>query len=81
MHVGTSIMPLSNTEPYALHRPALLLSLTQVIGGSFHFHLVCMNVVDYFYFLYCWSLCITLLYRNAPRNYRIVREELWVQLL
>lgn len=38
MDVGTSVMPLSNTEPYALRGPDLLLSLAQVIGGSSHFH-------------------------------------------
>lgn len=37
MDVGTGVTPLSNTEPYALQRPDLLLSLTKSLVGVFTF--------------------------------------------
>lgn len=66
MDVGTGVTPLSNTEPYALQRPDLLLSLTQVTGGSFHFRVMCVNVVDYFCFVF--SLLMEPLHRSSVKE-------------
>ena len=54
----------------------MLLFLTEVTGGSFHFHVIYVNPSGFIYLFIPIGVLASLMQKDALRNYKITRKEI-----